>query len=168
MKGGRIIGILLILGGLAIGFIGLLWLVFADLSIAARVLGAGLGAVIVLPLLGAGVFLLIRSGQEEKAGEETTKMRRVLDIVKSRGRVPVSDLVLELKSNRDQVQVWIHSLVGMGVFSGYINWDEGVLYSAEASQLRGLEKCKHCGGDVKLAGKGVVKCPFCGTEYFLP
>jgi predicted RNA-binding Zn-ribbon protein involved in translation (DUF1610 family) len=41
------------------------------------------------------------------------------------------------------------------------------LYSSDASNLRGLEKCKNCGGEIKLAGKGVVVCPFCGTEYFL-
>jgi tRNA(Ile2) C34 agmatinyltransferase TiaS len=43
-----------------------------------------------------------------------------------------------------------------------------VLYSAEVSALRGTTRCKHCGGEVTLAGKGVIKCPFCGTEYFLP
>jgi hypothetical protein len=59
-------------------------------------------------------------------------------------------------------------LVGLGVFTGYINWDDGVLFSAQASQLRDLTQCKKCGGAVKLVGKGVVKCPYCGTEYFLP
>jgi len=167
LKSGRIIGIFALIAGAALGLIGALWLVTVDLGTAARVLGLGLLSVVVLPLLGAGVFLLVRSGQEAKAGVETAQMRKILDVVKSRGEVPLSDLTLELNSNRDQVKNWIYSLVGMGIFSGYINWDEGVLYSTDASQLRGLERCRHCGGEVKLAGKGVVTCPYCGTEYFL-
>ena len=88
-------------------------------------------------------------------------------MVKTRGQAPIADLVFELKSTRDEVQGWIHDLVGLGIFSGYVNWDEGILYSIEASQLRDLTRCKHCGGEVQLAGKGVVRCAYCGTEYFL-
>ena len=159
------------LAGAALGLIGVLWLgagiAAGRMQITGAIFGFGLLAVVVLPLLGAGVFLLVRSGQEAKAGVETAQMRKILDVVKSRGEVPLSDLTLELNSNRDQVKNWIYTLVGMGIFSGYVNWDEGVLYSTDASQLRGLERCRHCGGEVKLAGKGVVTCPYCGTEYFL-
>jgi hypothetical protein len=121
----------------------------------------------VLVLGGAGVFVLARGKQEAVADSERVELRRILDMVESRGQIPVTDLVLELKSSREKVQQEIHALVGMGVFSGYINWDDGVLYSVQASSLRTLDRCKKCGGELKLAGKGVVKCPYCGTEYFL-
>ena len=162
---------LVVAGGASLGLIGTLWLgsgVFGgSMELTGGLLGLGLLALVVLPTLGAGVYLLARGGQEEQAGREAAQLRKVLDVVKTRGQVPVTDLVLELGSTRDQVHDLIYGLVGMGVFSGYVNWDEGVLYSAEASALRGLERCKHCGGEVKLAGKGVIKCPYCGTEYFL-
>ena len=45
-------------------------------------------------------------------------------------------------------------------------WDEGTLYSRDAAQLHG-HKCPSCGGAVELAGKGVVRCPYCGAEIFL-
>ncbi len=61
----------------------------------------------------------------------------------------------------------IYKLVGMELFNGYINWDEGKLYSVEAAGLVNLTSCKNCGGQIKLAGKGVSKCPYCGTEYYL-
>jgi hypothetical protein len=122
----------------------------------------------ILLLLGAGVFLLARSGREAIEDAEREVLRRILDLVQSKGEVPISDLVIEFKSSVGQVQNQVHALVGMGVFSGYVNWDEGVLYSAEAANLRDLERCKHCGGELKLVGKGVISCPFCGTEYFLP
>ena len=86
---------------------------------------------------------------------------------KSRGEISLSDLALELGTKADDLRDMIDSLVGLQVFSGYINWEKGVLYSTDASQLRGLEKCKNCGGEIKLVGKGIITCKFCGTEYFL-
>ena len=59
------------------------------------------------------------------------------------------------------------NLVGMGVLDGYVVWDEETVYSADASSLHEMTKCRHCGGDLTLGGKGVVKCRYCGTEYFL-
>ncbi len=171
MRSGRLMGILLIGGGLALALIGVLWLVASvtggRLQVTGAVLGGAFLAIVVLPLIGAGMFLLVRSGREAAEDAERTELRRILDEVKSRGQVPISDLVLELGSSRSQVQEEIHSLVGMGLFTGFINWDEGILYSQDASALRELDKCKNCGGQLKLVGKGVVTCPYCGTEYFL-
>jgi hypothetical protein len=171
MRSGRLMGILLIFGGLAVALIGILWLVTSvtggRLQVTGAVLGGGFLAVVVLPLIGAGIYLLVRSGAEAAEDAKRTELRRILDTVKSRGQMPISDLVLELGSSRDQVQKEIHSLVGMGLFTGFVNWDEGILYSQDASALRELDKCKNCGGELKLVGKGVVTCPYCGTEYFL-
>lgn len=172
MKSGRIVGLLLIIAGIALGLIGVGWLVASatsgNLQITGAVLGGALLAMPILLLIGAGVFLLIRSGRESLADAEREILRRILDMVQSKGQVPISDLVIELKSSRDQVQNQVHALVGMGVFSGYVNWDEGMLYSSDAAGLRDLERCKYCGGELKLVGKGVIGCPWCGTEYFLP
>lgn len=151
--------------------VGALWLgggvVEGRMRVSGALLGAALLLVVIVPLLAGGIFMLVRSGREAVEEAERAELRKILDMVKSRGQLPISDLVLELGASRDEVQDMIHSLVGMGVFSGFINWEEGVLYSEAASGLRGLERCKHCGGQVKLAGKGVMTCPYCGTEYFL-
>jgi predicted RNA-binding Zn-ribbon protein involved in translation (DUF1610 family) len=66
---------------------------------------------------------------------------------------------------RETVRDMIYDAVGRGLFSGYINWKEGVLYAAEAAQ--GQQSCPNCGGTIELAGKGVFQCPYCGTELFL-
>ena len=171
MKSSNPLGWILIAGAVVLALVGIGWLVVSmgggGLGTGGAVLGVLLLAVPVLVLGGAGVFLLTRGKQEAVADSERVELRRILDMVESRGQIPVTDLVLELKSTREKVQQEIHALVGMGVFSGYINWDDGVLYSAQASSLRTLDRCKKCGGELKLAGKGVVKCPYCGTEYFL-
>ena len=44
---------------------------------------------------------------------------------------------------------------------------QGVLYSKQASQMKADRKCPNCSGELTLAGKGVIKCPFCGSEVFL-
>lgn len=171
MSSGRLMGFLLIAGGLALGLIGVLWLATnvmgGRMQVTGAVLGGGALAIVVLPLIGAGIFLLVRSGREAADDAKRMELRRILDAVKSRGQMPISDLVVELGSTQKQVQQEIHTLVGMGLFTGFINWDEGVLYSQDASALRELDKCKNCGGELKLVGKGVVTCPYCGTEYFL-
>jgi flavin-dependent dehydrogenase len=168
---GRVIGILLLIGGLVLGLIGVAWigssLADGSLGIGGALIGGALLAAVILPVWGVGIFMLVRSARESAEAAASAELRGILDIVQSRGQVPVSDLATELKLTRDDIQRRMHELVGLGIFSGYVNWDEGVLYSSEAAGLRRLEKCRHCGGDLKLAGKGVITCPYCGTEYFL-
>jgi hypothetical protein len=166
-----VIGGLLLAGALVVALIGGAWIAASlsggNLRAGGALLGAALLAVPVLVLAGAGVFLLASSRGEAARSEEQEQLRRILNVVESHGSIPIADLVMEVGSTRQRVQDQIHSLVGMGLFSGYINWDDGVLYSAQAASLRSLERCKRCGGQLKLAGKGVVRCPYCGTEYFL-
>ncbi len=171
MKSGRIAGWLLIAGGVAVIVLGLAVLGLFAGAAGLQAAGFGIGVILLgiisLPLLAAGIFLLAKAGQESKEEDVVVKQRRILDMVTARGQVRISEIVFELKSTREQVQNWVYNLVGLGLFSGYINWDDGMLYSAQASQLRDLTVCKKCGGQVSLAGKGVIKCQYCGTEYFL-
>ena len=177
MKTGQLLGGALLFGGLLGGLGCGAFLVYSVVSPAGGLQGGGaiLGLILVialaLPAIAAGGFLLVRGNREAAEAKQQqsagVKQRQLLDMVKTRGQVPIADLVLELKSTRNEVQTWVHDLVGMGIFSGYVNWDDGILYSIEASQLRDLTRCKHCGGELQLAGKGVVRCGYCGTEYFL-
>jgi hypothetical protein len=169
---GRILGIILIAGGIIVGIVvTVLMMVYrgeGSLTAGAATLGWVLGiAVLVLPQLAIGVFLLWKGTQEAAAAKQADAQRELLSIVKSRGQVDIGDVAIEMQVSKDEVQDMIHDLVGMGLYSGYINWDEGTLYSSQANQLRELTHCKHCGGELELAGKGVIRCPYCGTEYFL-
>ena len=169
---GRILGLILIAGGIIVGIvITVLMMVYrgeGSLTAGAATLGWVLGiAVLVLPQLAIGAFLLWKGTQEAAVAKQADAQREVLSIVKSRGQVDIRDVAVEMQVSKDEVHDMIHDLVGMGLYSGYINWDEGTLYSSQASQLRELTNCKHCGGQLELAGKGVIRCPYCGTEYFL-
>ena len=168
MSQGRILGIILMVGGLFVGLIIFFLINALDTSSAGKALGISLGLLIlVLPQWGFGIYFLWQGGQDAAVAASAGKQRQLLDMVKTRGQVAISDLVIEMQSSREEVTQMLHQLVGMGLFSGYVNWDEGMLYSRQASELRALQQCENCAGQLELAGKGVIHCPYCGTEYFL-
>ena len=169
---GRIIGLILIAAGVIAGLAVAAWLA---VNLAAGDLsggGAALGVVLVLlflvvPLLGAGTFFLWQGQQEAKKEIVRRRRRQLLDAVAAQGQIAINDAAIELGISRQETQNILYELVGMGLFTGYINWDEGMLYSVEARNLRDLKQCRVCQGELELAGKGVVRCPYCDTEYFL-
>ena len=169
---GRTIGLLLTGAGIVIGVAVAVWLFLGVQEDKLQGSGAAFGAVLffgvlVLPLIGTGIFFIIEGSSEAKDLARVKEQRRLLDMVKTRGQIQISDVVLEMKSSADRVRNDIYDLVGRGLFSGYVDWDKGTLYSIEASKLQGRQTCPNCGGQLELAGKGLIKCPYCGAEIFL-
>jgi tRNA(Ile2) C34 agmatinyltransferase TiaS len=141
--------------------------VTATNSSGGRILGIMLLLIIVLPVILGGIFLLFRGQAEAKDYAEVQKQRMVLNMVETRGKVRIADIALEINGTRDQVQKYIYDLVGKGLFTGYVNWQKGELLAVDARQLNESQTCPNCGGKLELAGKGLVQCPFCGSEIFL-
>lgn len=172
MSSGRVVGIVLIAVGLIIALIVTAFLFSGvssgSLTASGAILGLGIAfVVLVAPLVGFGIFMLVQSNREAARLAEAGRQRQLLDIVRSRGQVDVRDLALEMQASQEEIRALVHRLVGLQVFSGYINWEKGILYSSEARELRELKRCENCGGEIALTGKGVLSCRFCGTEYFL-
>ena len=170
-RSGRLIGIILIVVGILVCLGGAAVSYTSTRSVETNaaggfVLGVVLSVLIAVPFVGAGIYLAIRGRAEEAEMADVSRQRKILDMVKTRGQVDITDLVFELNSNSEQVQGDIYKLVGMGLFTGYVNWDEGILYSREASQLTG-NKCPNCGGEQEFAGKGIITCKYCGADVFL-
>jgi hypothetical protein len=159
----------LIFIGLVIAALGILWGLAnlgGELETSGFVLVVGLSIVIALPFLGVGAYLIVQGRSEEAQMAEVQKEKQLLNMVATQGEVSIGEAALELDVSRDQIKAWVYDLVGKGLFSGYINWDDGLLISRRAAELRG-NKCPNCGGQVELSGKGVVSCPYCGSEIFL-
>ncbi len=172
MGQGRTIGAILIAIAIIVLIVAVVWLVVEPLQQEGGVGGAVLGLfivllVFVLPLAGGGIYLMTRGRQEASEYAEVAKQKKILNMVLAQGKVQLSDVALELNTPVDNVEDMVHDLVGKNLFSGAINWEDGILYSKQASQMKADRKCPNCGGQVELVGKGVIKCPFCGSEVFL-
>ena len=169
---GKTIGIILIVVAMIVFFLALALLGAQVAKNETTVTGAILGLfivaiVFVLPLGGGGIYLLNKGRQEGVEYAEVAKEKKILNMVLAQGKVTLSDVALELNTPRDQVEDLVRDLVGKSLFSGAINWQDGVLWSKQATEMKADRKCPNCGGQVELAGKGVIKCPFCGSEVFL-
>jgi DNA-directed RNA polymerase subunit RPC12/RpoP len=168
---GRIVGLGLMIGSAVLLVVFLVWagtaLGTAETSAGGMTLGVLLALIVLAPIFGIGVYLL-RSGTAEKAQyDEVQQERKILNMVLAQGQVTIGELVADLQLPRDTVEDMIRSLVGKQLFSGAINWEKGVLYSVESQSLTSDRKCPNCGGELRFAGKGLIVCPYCGSEVFL-
>lgn len=172
MNTGKTLGLILMVAGLGICLLAALWVgagvasgKFEDM--AAPVLGLGLAFILSAPIAGIGVFLLFRGKQEEKELAYVQQERKLLGMVQARGQVDVAQAALELGVTRNQLRDMVYDLVNKGFFSGYINWNQGILYSADAAKLTEGKRCPNCRAEMEFSGKGVLSCAYCGTEIFL-
>jgi DNA-directed RNA polymerase subunit RPC12/RpoP len=169
---GRTLGIILIAIAVIVLAVAGLWLVVEPLQAGGSVGGALLGLflvllIFVLPIGAAGVYLLTKSSREATQYAEIAQQKKILNMVLTQGKVSLSDVAVELDLPIDTVEDYVRDLVGKNLFSGAINWKDGLLYSKQASELKADRKCPNCGGQLELVGKGVIECPFCGSEVFL-
>jgi ribosomal protein S27AE len=168
---GRVVGLLLLGAGIILGILATAWLYSGvhegTLRSSGAVFGGILAACFVIPLVAGGIYFVIKGQAEAKDLSRVSEQRELLDIVMTRGQVSISDLVLDLHATKDKVQRDLEELVGWGLFSGYVDWQKGMLYSVDASKLQGRQTCPNCGGALEIAGKGLIKCPYCGAEIFL-
>ncbi|MEZ4729631.1 MAG: hypothetical protein R3E79_21080 [Caldilineaceae bacterium] len=133
--------------------------------------GMAIGLVLALavlgPVFGIGVYIFRKGTAEKTEFAYVQQEKKILNMVLTQGQVTIAELVAELEAPRENVEDMIRSLVGKQLFSGAINWDKGILYSVESQALTDDRKCPNCGGELTFAGKGLVVCPYCGSEVFL-
>lgn len=169
--GGRVVGLGLMIGSLVLLLAFVAWastaLMTDEMSGGGMVLGILLALIVLTPIFGVGAYLF-RSGTAEKEQFAVVQQeRKILNMVLAQGQVTVGELVAELQAPRDAVEDMIRDLVGKQLFSGAINWEKGVLYSVESQALTQGRHCPNCGGQLEFAGKGLIVCPYCGSEVFL-
>ncbi len=170
--GGRLVGLIFILVGVGAFALIALFLVVQVITRETTPTGALLGIVLAFlvlaaPLTGAGVYLFRRGQAEAETFARVQKERDLLNMVLTQGKVTFNDAAITLNVSREEVEALVRSLVGKNLFSGAINWKEGILYSEEATTLLNQKRCPNCGGELDIAGKGVIQCPWCGAEVFV-
>jgi hypothetical protein len=167
---GKTIGILVIVLGVALGTIPALVLLPNLLN--GKLSGGGFmvceGPALLLALVvgAVGIYLML-SGKKEQAEQiEVEKEKLILNMIDTRGKIKIAEVAIEMNITADQVSYYIYDLVGKKLFTGFVDWKGGILQSIEATKIP-QHNCPNCGGQVELVGKGVVKCPYCGSEIFL-
>ena len=169
--GGRFVGIGLMAGSALLFVAFAAWagtaLMTEETSRGGMVLAIVLALIVLTPIFGVGGYLLRAGSAEQTQFAVVQQERKILNIVLTQGQVTIGELVAELQQPRDQVEDMIRSLVGKQLFSGAINWEKGLLYSVESQSLTDGRKCPNCGGELQFAGKGLIVCPYCGSEVFL-
>lgn len=169
---GKPVGLILAVSGVAIFLVAAAFLgsgvANGQLTTAGAILGIALFGVVPLLLLGgAGAYLIVKGRAETSAMADARRKEQLLGLIQAHGAASLQRIMLDLKINRETVQRDIYELVQMGLFAGYINWQSLTFYSSDAERV-GSNKCPNCGGVRELVGKGIVKCPYCGVELFIP
>lgn len=169
---GKTVGTILMIVGVVIFAVAVLFMGSGLGSGQATSSGAILGIALfgVIPLLlfgGVGAYLFSKGRSEAAMMVDVRRKERLLGLIQAQGKAPLNTIMVELKMTRDQVKQDIYELVQQQLFSGYIDWSTLTFYSSDAQRV-GSNKCPNCGGVRELVGKGVVKCPYCGVELFIP
>ncbi len=166
MNQSKTLGYILIGIGAVILLFGVVWALGGSITTSGGRIVAVFGAAILAAVLvGFGIYTLNKGNIESGDEVVVKRQQKLLGMVMTQGKVDISNAAIELGVTRDQTKVLIYDLIGKQLFSGYVDWDGGMLYSADASLIKG-GTCPKCGGKLELAGKGLVKCPYCGSEVF--
>lgn len=137
-------------------------------GVAPAVLGIGFfGLIPALLFWTVGAILWRRHNAEVRQDRDRHLREEVLERVMTRGRCKFDELAQELGVSPKTVEEAIYDVVGMKLFTGYVNWPGREIIAMEAEQISG-DKCPNCGGAIELAGKSMARCPYCGTQIFLP
>ncbi|MEA2574943.1 MAG: hypothetical protein QOH93_2241 [Chloroflexia bacterium] len=174
---GRVIGLVLI-GVAVVMFLGAGIFVFGQMNqtgtqmqSGGAALTMGCALLVAAVVAGFGVWFLMQGRSEAVQFADVEKEKRILNIIQTQGTVQLGTVALETNMPMDQVKSAIYDLVGKGLFTGYVDWRSGKLVSSDAAAITTAAisgKCPNCGAPQVVGGKGVIRCEYCGTEFFLP
>lgn len=95
------------------------------------------------------------------------KARDLASVVWGRGKASLPELAAELRLSPGRLHGMLAAAMESGTFTGFFDARTGEIVSAEASELRHGRTCPACGGQMDLAGHGLVVCGYCRAEIFL-
>lgn len=131
----------------------------------------GLGLFTFLPallMLGFAVVAWRIGAAVARQAAEIALERALLERLSARGELFLPQVAAEMHTSVEALRDAVYRVAGKNLLAGYVNWKEQKLYSREAEALNRAGTCPSCGGRLELAGKGVIRCAYCGSEVFLP
>lgn len=166
----RILGVVLtvlgLLGALMIGLLLATGVMAGQATLESALSTAILAFVPIMGSVLLGTYLFGRPTPEAEPYQFMAEQRSLLDMLKREGRVSISAAAAELKVTRDEMREIVIQLVSLNVFSGYVNWEQGIIVLTESARLRSSGHCQECEKLLDFSADRVV-CDYCATEYFL-
>ena len=96
------------------------------------------------------------------------KRRKMVGIITAQGKIELETLANYLHLNRPLIKQWIYTQARRGQLHGFVDWAVGWVYSfpLDPGTNENFDRCPHCGGELDIAGKGVIECSHCKVEVF--
>lgn len=127
---------------------------------------SGVVFVALVPIVGYGIFLYTKQDDPPPAISPILKQRELMDVLRSREQMEISELAQQLDITERTAQEMIQDLITLDIFSGFVNWDDGVVSCMDAEQLLQLSHCSIC--DIPIQVKHGIVCQVCKTGYYAP
>lgn len=154
--------ILTVIAGVVLAFLANEILDTTSLMVAASIV-----FLLIAPILGFGIYHYAKSSQRESEilADEMEKPRQLLDILKAKGQTDIETLSHDLACSPDEIKAMVDDLTQLELFSGIVNWNEGIIAIVESNVLNLMETCKNCSNPITMKEQGVTICAYCATEY---
>lgn len=184
----RRLGTGLVLMGFGIATAAGFLLAAADLTTGTLLAGIAVGLLILVPLVGFGIFLRVQDEKDSAKAEAEVlpespifRQRLMLDHLRGGAPMRVEDLAAALGVPPQAIAEMTRSLIELRVFSGFVHWGTlpsqaqqhegaGVVGAVEPERLQALVQCLYCDAPLpRMSVRAVypVVCARCGTEYHL-
>lgn len=108
---------------------------------------------------GTGLLCTARRLAEKKSA--------LAGLAEARGSVTMAQAGAELGVSQDTLKAWIYELVGEGRFKGSVDWRTGTLFGSAPRTQGSSATCASCGGQLATAGRGILHCAHCDTDWFV-
>jgi hypothetical protein len=135
MNNQRKIALVLIGIGFAITALVGFFLAAGDVSSDRLIVPALIAFVVVVPIIGLGVYQYSKSDMESNAVSEMEQQRRMMDIIRQRGQVSLEELAAELRVSIGTVTRLVEDLDSLDLFTGYIDWANSRIYAVQPQEL---------------------------------
>ncbi|MEM7336959.1 MAG: hypothetical protein AAF490_33110, partial [Chloroflexota bacterium] len=95
------------------------------------------------------------------------KQSQMASIVQAKGQLQLQDLSQEMKVPEALLKEWLYQQGRLGHFSGYVDWENGVVYSRQREDLLKEKNCPNCAAELNVLGQGIIGCQYCQAEIFV-
>ncbi len=102
--------------------------------------------------------------EEEADAILSWREKRFLNIMEVQKQMRVLALAGVLKMSGQEFREYIHKIAAAGLFSGYVDWDEGLVCAMRSEEM--AHECPKCKALRQTDGEDVAVCEWCGVELF--